>query len=414
MEQITHTDTTPSKWRQHLTLDLPQAWPDCVWIHACSVGEVASITSLAQHIHQQGQRLHISVVTATGMAHARKRLGNIATISYLPWDLPGLMSRWIKQLQPALLLLTETEFWPGMLRACHHKNIPIIGINTRISDRSFPRYQASYVFWRWCLAPVSLFLAQSQTDAERLKAIGVAHKRIHAVGNLKYAIQPPQVDASHIRKQLDASERRPILLLASTHDDEEKRLLTMLSQWKQQRPDLLTVMVPRHPERFDSVESLIQAAHIPMHRWSHGHAPASCDIVLIDAMGILQQLYTVADIVIIAGSIANIGGHNPLEAAICGRGVITGPHIQNFRAVMQDMQYHAAAVITASDDELCAAVMRMLTHPEELRQLHAQASLFMQDKYQVLETMYQYIEPYLPAPSNGPHHAEHDKRAEHC
>lgn len=386
----------PHKWRQHFLLDMPEPKLGCIWLHACSVGEVASVIPLLRHLHTLGHSLHLTVITRTGMQHAQRQLGHIASVSYLPWDLPTLMQRFVNTLKPALLLLAETEFWPGMLKACQRNNVPIIGINTRISDRSFPKYHASRYFWKRWLAPVDLFLPQSPLDAERLIAIGVHAEKVHIAGNLKYAVQAPDIDSNALRKKLDSSLKRPILLLASTHDDEEKRLLSMIPEWHHLQPDLLTVIVPRHPERFNHVAELITGQGLPHCRWSDEKINNNSQIILIDGMGILQSLYSIADIAVIAGSLSPIGGHNPIEAAVCGRGVITGPHVQNFRDIMNDMQTAGAAIIASSDHELEAAVARLLQHPHELRQLNGQAALFMQNKSQVLAKIIDAITPFLP------------------
>jgi len=387
----------PNKWRQHFLLDAPRPQSDCIWLHACSVGEVASITPLLQELHTLGHSLHLTVITRTGMQHAQRQLGDIASISYLPWDLPTLMQRFVNTLKPALLLLAETEFWPGMFKACQKNDIPIVGINTRISDRSFPKYHASRYFWKRWLAPVNLFLPQSPLDAERLIDMGVDAEKIHVAGNLKYAVQAPDVDSSTLREKLDSSLQRPILLLASTHDDEEKRLLSMIPEWHRIQADILTIIVPRHPERFDHVAELISQQGLSYSRWSDAQINKNSQVILIDGMGILQSLYSIADIAVIAGSLSDIGGHNPLEAAICGRGVVTGPYIQNFRGIMQDMQTSGAAIIANSDSELAAAVARLLQRPQELRQLNGQAALFMQDKSQVLAKILDAIQPFLPS-----------------
>ncbi len=308
-----------TKLRQHLTLDLPQPPLNPVWIHACSVGEVASTASFVHALLSRNHSVHMTVVTATGMAQAKRLFGNKITISYLPWDIPGLMVRLINRLKPRLFLLTETEFWPGMLSTCHRRGIPIIGINTRISDRSFPRYHASRWFWRRCLSHVEVFFAQSRLDAERLQAIGVNPNRIRIVGNLKYTVTTPSVDAASIRKRLDPSQRRPILLAASTHPDEESSLLHMLPQWRKTCPDLLLVLVPRHPERFDAVGRMISQSGFRCARWSEHDANPGANVVMIDAMGVLRELYTVADLVFIVGSLVPVGGHHPHAATVCWR-----------------------------------------------------------------------------------------------
>ena len=390
-----------SKWRQQFALDLPAARPGCIWLHACSVGEVGSAAPLAEALLEHGHDVHLSVVTATGFAHADRLLGNRVTLSYLPWDLPGSMARFVRRLEPALLLLTETEFWPGMLSACRKQRVPVIGINTRISDRSFPHYRASRLLWRRWLAPVALFLAQSKQDGERLAAIGVPGSKIQVVGNLKYAVSPPLVDAEALRLKLDASGERPILLVASSHEGEEAAILDMWPHWHALRNDLLTVIVPRHPERFEAVAELIGERGHRLRRWSEGEPGQPADFVLVDAMGVLGQLYAVADIAIIAGSLADIGGHNPLEAAVCGRGVVTGPHVQNFREIMRDMQQANAAIVCRDRYEIEACISRLLSHPDELRQLHGQAALFIADKGRVLERMLQAIEASLTEARHG-------------
>jgi len=387
-----------SKWRQHLTLDLPNTERAPVWLHACSVGEVGSVAPLVEELIRLHLSVHLSVVTKTGFAHAKRLFSNRIGISYLPWDIPGLIRRFIKQLNPRLLLLAETEFWPGMLAPCRRRNIPVVGINTRISDRSFPRYRASRLLWKRWLSPVSLFLAQSELDAERLAKIGVAPDRIRVAGNLKYAISPPEVDAADLRKRVDSGMGRPILLAASTHDGEEEMLLGMWLEWKRLQPDLLMLLVPRHPERFDNVADILRQRSIHFSRWSEKIYTPKSDVLLIDAMGVLNSLYTIADMAIIGGSLVPVGGHNPLEAAVCGRGVITGPHVQNFRAVMQDMQQANAAVIAEDGHALDETVQYFLRHPDELKQLHVRAADFMQGKSHILERVMKTIHPFLGLP----------------
>jgi len=391
------------KWRQHFTLTLPATRVGCIWVHACSVGEVASVAPLIHALLNQGHTIHLSVVTTTGFAHAHRLLGKRITISFLPWDLPGTMARFVNRLQPALLLLAETEFWPGMLAACKDKEIAVIGINTRISDRSFPRYKASRWLWQRWLKPVTLFLAQSDTDRARLVAIGVPAAHVKTCGNLKYAITIPNVDSSQLREKADLTGRRPILLVASTHQGEDERILNLWEQWHAACPDLLMLLVPRHPERFNAVAELIRTRGHSLSRWSDETTHATADVVLVDAMGILGGLYCIADIVIIAGSLEPVGGHNPLEAAVCGRGVVTGPYTQNFRQIMIEMEQANAAIVAQNDQELAAAVTRLLHHPQELKQLHASAALFMQDKGHALEQMLEAIKPYLPEITTAAH-----------
>jgi len=381
-----------NKWKQHFTLEIPQVKHGSVWVHACSVGEVGSIASLVGKLLEHGHDVHLTVVTRTGYAHAQRLFKDSITLSWLPWDLPWLMRRFVGHLQPSALLLCETEFWPGMFKACKRRNIPILGINTRISDRSFPKYLATRWFWRAVLEPVDLFLAQSEGDASRLQQLGISSDKVKTVGNLKFAIQAPDVDTNAMRKFVDPSMRRPILVIASTHDDEEAQIIPLLQAWQRLCPDLLTLIVPRHPERFDDVAQLLKQHAISFTRYEQTRLGDEA-VVLVDAMGVLSGLYSIADLVFIGGSLANVGGHNPLEAAVCGRGVITGPHVQNFRAIMQDMQQHGAVIVVNDKSELDEALSRLLQQPNELKQLHAQAALFMLHQNKVLDDMWSEIAP---------------------
>jgi len=385
----------PAKIRQHLTLDLPRSSRHPVWIHACSVGEVASMAPVVRALLTLKLPIHMTVVTATGQSQARRLFGEKISISYLPWDIPGLMMRWLKKLDPRVLLLTETEFWPGMLAACHRRSIPVISINTRISDRSFPRYHASRWLWRRWLSHVKLFFAQSHLDAERLQAIGVDPERIRIAGNLKYTIEAPLVDASGIRKRLDSSQQRPILLAASTHADEEATLLKMLPLWQRSCPNLLLVLVPRHPERFDTVGRVITQLGFRYSRWSGQNSDPKANIVLVDAMGVLKTLYAVADIVFIGGSLVPVGGHNPLEATVCGRSVVTGPFIENFREIMTDLQRASAALVARDPGELETIIQSLIQAPDELQSTHTRAAVFMQNRSDALPAILTVIEPYL-------------------
>ena len=399
IESEANHKAVPVKWKQHMALALPPAHiAGCIWIHACSVGEVASIAPLVTRLLEYHHPIHLTVVTKTGMQHASRLFGETIHISYLPWDLPGRVARLIDHIKPKLFLLTETEFWPGMLNACRKREIPVIGINTRISDRSFPRYRATKWLWKRWLQPVQLFLAQSSVDAARLSELGIDDERIEPVGNLKYAITPPEVDAGRIRKMIDPSGERPILLAASTHRDEEKQILSMWPLWKDVVPDLMLILVPRHPERFDSVAEQIEATGASFGRWSEMSSRSEQhpeSIVLVDTMGLLQKLFTIADIAFIGGSLVPTGGHNPLEAAICGRGVVTGPHVQNFREIMNEMQAAHAAIVCRDALEVEHAVLRLLKHPDELQQLHAKATTYMNEKSGVLDRVLHAIQPWL-------------------
>jgi len=388
------TIKTPAKWRQHLALDLPKVAPFSLWIHACSVGEVASVAPLIRALLQQKIPLHLTVVTATGMQHAQRCFQNQVSLSYLPWDIPTRCAKLFNHIQPHALLIAETEFWPGLLKAAKKAKTPVVSINSRISDRSFPRYKKTGFYWRYVLSSIDLFLAQSDLDAQRLQKIGIDAQRIQRIGNLKYATARPKIDKRAIHQQIDPSTQRPIVLLASSHDNEEHIMLDMLATWHKQCSNMLMVIVPRHPQRFESVAQLIQDSGFSMRRWSQNTCEPT-DVVLVDAMGILNQLYAICDIAIIAGSLTNIGGHNPLEAAIWGKGVVTGPYIQNFRQIMVEMQQCGAAIVCQNNQELAQVVQEQLAHPHQRQQLHQAAQHMMLGKDEILQKTLNALQPFI-------------------
>ncbi|MDQ6962109.1 MAG: 3-deoxy-D-manno-octulosonic acid transferase [Mariprofundaceae bacterium] len=386
----------PIKWRQHLSLDLPKVSPSPLWIHACSVGEVASVAPLIRSLIQQGMPLHLTVVTKTGMQHARRCFSDQISISYLPWDLPTRCAKLFKHIQPRALLIAETEFWPGLLKAAKKHHTPVISINARISDRSFPRYQKTSFYWRRVLSGVNLFLAQSDIDAQRLEKMGIPSQRIQSIGNLKYATPRPEVDLADLQQKLDPSKQRPIIVLASSHENEEQQILEQLAQWQSQYPNLLLVIVPRHPQRFDTVAELIHDFGFSVKRWSQDD-PRPVDVLLVDAMGVLNQLYAICDIAIIAGSFSNIGGHNPLEAAIWGKGVLTGPYVQNFRQIMQEMQQQGAAIICKDKNELASSVIQLLQNDSQRLHLHRAAEKVMENKERILQKTLTELHKIIPS-----------------
>ncbi|MDX8393592.1 MAG: 3-deoxy-D-manno-octulosonic acid transferase [Mariprofundales bacterium] len=392
------------RWRQSLGLDMPQcnnSFIPVIWLHACSVGEINAVAPLIRQLLQRKHKLHLTLVTETGMAQAQRLFAqyddNHIGYSFLPLDFPFAFHRFVRKLKPHLLLLTETEFWPGMLAACHRQKIAIVGINSRVSDRSLPRYKRTCWLWQRWLKPVQLFLAQSELDAQRLHMIGVEKTRIKIAGNLKYAIQAPNISDTIMNNS--RSNQRTIIIAASTHEGEEKIILAALAHWQKVCADVLLVLVPRHPQRFDAVRTLVKERGFGLDCWSMGINITTCatntDVLLIDAMGVLPSLYPIADVVFIGGTLVDIGGHNPLEAAICGLSVCTGKYVQNFRDIMQKMQHQKAAYI--ADDGLAIEqhIAHLLQDTSYRQQLNSYAIEFMQAEHDVLDYYLTELEKWL-------------------
>lgn len=329
-----------------------------IWLHAVSVGEVLAVSRLVQEIEAAfaGYRLMISTTTRTGQELARTRFG-AERVFYCPLDLPWAVRAYLKALRPRMLILAETEFWPNLLNGCFHRDIPVAVVNARISDRSWPRYQMLRLLWRPILGRLTRVLAQSSTDAERLIALGCPSERVSVAGNLKFDVRAAKEDeATQLLKLLSPQSR--FLVAGSTLDGEESALLEAWPRILSADPQLVMVLAPRHPERFGAVATLLQAVGVSWIRrsaWKNkpenslASLPGS-QIILLDTIGELASVYSVATVAFVGGSLVPAGGHNPLEPAQFGVPVVMGPNYANFRAITEDLRAHDAIKIVERGD----------------------------------------------------------------
>ncbi len=351
-----------------------------IWLHAVSVGEVLAVSRLVQEIAVAfpGYRLLISTTTRTGQELARTRFG-ADRVFYCPLDLPWAVHAYLKALQPRMLILAETEFWPNMLSGCFRRDIPVAVVNARISDRSWPRYQMLVRLWRPILGQLSRVLAQTSTDAERLVELGCPPELVSVSGNLKFDVRvAKEAKATQLLKALAPAQR--IIVAGSTLEGEESALIEVWPHLQALHPDLLLVLAPRHPERFETVAGLLRAARIPWVRRSewYTHPPDLHDglvggnIVLLDTIGELASIYSLAAVAFVGGSLVPAGGHNPLEPAQFGVPIVMGPHYANFRTITDDLRAHDAICI-ASKQELSRALIELLSDPEDARKMGERA-----------------------------------------
>ena len=306
-----------------------------IWAHAVSVGELLAAARMIEELKQKlpGWRIVVSTTTRTGQALARQRFG-AENVFYFPLDFAFAVRAYLRVLKPRMLVLMETEFWPRLLVECRNAQIPVAVVNARISDRSWPRYLRLRFLWRRLLDGFTVVLAQSETDVERLRAIGAANVRYG--GNLKYDIRAaaPAAVTLELEKQIVAGTK--ILVAGSTLEGEESMLLDAAP------PDALIVLAPRHPERFDAVAQLLERSGRPWVRrsqWMHAPVPlTSGSIFLLDSIGELASVYSLATVAFVGGSLTAAGGHNPLEAAQFRVPVVMGPHYANFRAIVDRLR----------------------------------------------------------------------------
>lgn len=334
-----------------------------IWLHTVSVGETRAAASLVKRLQETypHHRILITLTTPTGREAAGQLYGDSATIVYLPYDYPFAVRRFLNHFKPQLGVLLETEIWFNLIHACHDASVPLLLLNARLSEKSASRYARYPHLARQGLTELSAIAAQSREDAERLTALG-AHP-VAVMGNLKFDIAPPAAQlalGAQLREKFGAG--RKVFLAASTRNGEEELLLDAISAVK--IPGLLTVIVPRHPQRFDEVAALLERRGCRYLRRSgaDGVDPATA-FVLGDSMGELFAYYAACDIALIGGSLLPFGGQNLIEASACGKPVIVGPHTYNFTEVSALAVQSRAAVLVKDPDELAQAVKALLSDP---------------------------------------------------
>ncbi len=361
------------RWRERFG-DFPPLPAGSLWIHAVSVGEVRAALPLIRALRDQRpeQPLLVTTTTLTGSRQVREALGERVLHVYAPYDLPGAVARFLRNARPRMAVIMETELWPNLLRQCAAADIPVLIANARLSERSARGYARIGRLTRSMLQDVTLIAAQADADAQRFRALGA--QRVEAVGNLKYDLTLPEELAEQgqalRRERLGAN--RPVWIAASTHAGEDEPILDAFAQLRVRWADLLLLLVPRHPERFDSVAALCQQRGFNLVRRST-QQPCRPDtaVFLGDSMGELLRFYAAADLAFVGGSLVATGGHNVLEPALLGLPVLFGPHMFNFTEAGERLLEAQAAAQVANAAELAAVVDRWLDNPE-LRRITGQ------------------------------------------
>ncbi len=336
-----------------------------IWVHAVSVGEVNAAAPLIEALLQQRQRVLLTCVTPTGAAQARKSFGSAVDSCYAPIDAGIFVARFISWTQPAALIIMETEIWPNMIRLASNRQVPVFFANMRISDRTFRRAKRLRPLFSHVVQSVAMFNVQTDQDLDRVATLGVASSRIRVTGNLKFdtAAVASDVEQQGIDLRSRWGHERPAIVLGSSHKGEEAMMVAVFERLRIWHPDLVCVIVPRHPERFNAVYKSLAKTDYRTVRYTelhHAAANAEVDLVLADTMGDLMSFYCACDVAIVGGSFVDIGGHNILEPIATRRPVIFGPYMSNFKEVARLVAESGAGVQAAGREELCAAIRSYL------------------------------------------------------
>jgi 3-deoxy-D-manno-octulosonic-acid transferase len=338
-----------------------------VWIHAVSVGEVLTARVLVAPLKARfpGHRVYVSTTTATGRAVAERSVHGADGLFFAPFDWPFPVRKALDRLRPALLVLVETELWPNLIHEAHRRRVRLAVVNGRISPRSFGRYRAVRGLLRRVLAEVDLFLMQSEPHAERARQIGAPPERVRALGNLKFdALGDARPDPELGRLLGGDASGRPLWVAGSTVAGEEPMVLAAFREVRARVPGARLLIAPRHPERFGEVATLVEGAGFAGERRSAlGPAGWQGDVLVLDTLGELARVYDLATVVFVGGSLVSAGGHNILEAAVAGKPVIVGPHMENFQEIADEFRSEGALRVVASADELGREVAGLLADP---------------------------------------------------
>jgi 3-deoxy-D-manno-octulosonic-acid transferase len=346
---------------------------ESIWIHAVSVGEALTARALASDLKARYPRLRLFVSTTTiaGQQVARRSLPDADAVFYFPFDWTFIVKRTLNLVRPRLFVMMETEIWPNLLRLCRKRGIRTVVINGRISSRSYPRYRLVRPFFRRVLADVDRFCMQSDESARRLVDLGGDPARITVTGSLKFdSLEIPPATAhgkprDRVLRFFRLSPNRTVVVAGSTMKGEEPALLHAFSRIKSTMPSALLVLAPRAPERFGEVEHLaLDAGFVTTRRSALPiDAEPRADVVVLDSIGELAQLYQLATAVFVGGSLADHGGHNILEPAIFGKPIVFGPHMQNFKEIADAFLANDAALQVHSERELDDVLLTLVSDP---------------------------------------------------
>jgi len=362
--------------RQRLSLrsglDAAEIHPGSIWIQAVSLGEVRSVAPLVGRINAGGERpVFLTSTTETGFRAAERLAGTMMATAYFPLDFGPIVRRVLARVKPRAIVLFETEIWPNFMRAADSLKIPVSIVNGRISEKSFRYYRLVPKIFRHALSRISYAGMQSQRDAERIIALGARPEVVEVCGNVKFDAtpsMPSRKDLEGLRNELMIEEESPIIVAGSTHDGEETAVLNIYRKILAKTPRARLVLAPRHPERFDGVEAMIQSAGFQAQRRSRPSAGGAPDsVILLDTIGELARVYALASVSFVGGSLVKVGGHNIIEPAAMGKPVIFGPFMHHFEDVKEAFLSESAAVCVDDEQKLYSATLKLLENPVEAR-----------------------------------------------
>ncbi|XKH00027.1 lipid IV(A) 3-deoxy-D-manno-octulosonic acid transferase [Marinobacter nauticus] len=348
---------------------VPRLQGTVIWVHAVSVGETIAAGPLVNRLLQRNPNATIlmTATTDTGLAQAKKMFGERVAYAYAPYDTPGAIRRFLRRVNPRILVILETEIWPNMIDQCHRFEVPVFLINARLSERSAQGYERVRGLAGPIMKKITWIAAQAEKDAQRFRRIGVAPESVEVTGSVKFDVDISEATRAAALRCRQSLGKRPIWVAGSTHSGEDAQLLEAHRIVLEQHPEALLIIVPRHPERFDSVAQLVTDSGFELARRSLEQSAEGAQVYLGDTMGELMMLYGAGDIAFVGGSLVERGGHNPLEPAAWSMPVLTGPHVFNFETIFERLQANGGVRVVPGATELGHAISGLATAPDECR-----------------------------------------------
>jgi 3-deoxy-D-manno-octulosonic-acid transferase len=365
-----------------------------VWIHGASVGEVLAAAALIERLRALNLRILLTSGTVTSAAIVAKRFPPDIIHQYVPYDSPRYVARFLDHWRPSLALFIESDLWPNLILSAASRRLPMVLINGRMSPRSFPRWRRARNTISALLGRFEVCLAQSATDAERFSALGA--RNVITTGNLKLDVPAPPADPAKLEKLMAMTRGRPVIAAASTHPGEEEILLDTHRRLASFFPGLLSVIVPRHPDRGSAIADLVASSGLRFTQRSREQLPAaSTDIYIADTLGELGLFYRLAPIVFMGGSLIEHGGQNPIEAVKLDAAIVHGPHVFNFSEVYEALDKAGGARRADSQEMLVKQLGQLLADPAAREKQAANAAHVVAQLGGALDRTLAALEPYL-------------------
>ena len=378
-----------------------------IWIHAVSVGEARAAIPLLRALRQTASQYAVvmTTVTETGQDVARK-IPEVDACFYFPFDFSGIIHRALRAFHPCLILIVETEIWPNLMRLAYRRTIPVVLVNGRFSDRSFPHYCWAGRLTSWVMREFAAFCMQTALDARRACRIGAPPERVTVTGNLKFDMRADNAvapaDCPQLREEFRLPQESLVWACGSTHEGEEEILLRVYGRLRMQWPSLILALAPRHPRRFRAVAELVRREGFVLRLRSEITSDQALftegGVLLMDVMGEMLRLYALADLVFVGGSLVSVGGHNVLEASLMHRAVLFGPHMHNFREIVRLLLEAEGGVQVQDEAELEEKTAALLSDASLRGQMGEHGFRLLMENQGATEKTMAILERLLPEP----------------